>query len=116
MPWIGLWSVIVAFRGYAHLLFDFVLLWERLVVVIGLVIMGDLGLLHDASMACPYFKQKCSAGLGKANSFDTETKFDLYITNSIVSSGVYDKRYDFGFKIDFFRFLKNMFLAPLLMV
>ena len=86
------------------------------VVVIGLVLLVESGLLHDASMAFTYFQQMCPAGLSKANSFDIETKFDLCITNSIVSSGIYHKRYDFGLRKDFFSFLKNTFLAPLLMV
>ena len=80
------------------------------------LVLGDSGLLHDASMACPYFKQMCPTGLGKANNFYIETKFHLYITNSILLSGIYDKRYGFGFRIYFFSFLKNTFLTPLLMV
>ena len=54
--------------------------------------------------------------LNKANSSDTEAPFlDLYlsITNSIVSSKIYDKRDGFNFEIVNFHFLVEMFLAPL---
>ena len=46
--------------------------------------------------------------LNKANSSDTETScldLNLSITNGIVSSKIYDKRYDFDFEIVNFPFL-----------
>ena len=46
--------------------------------------------------------------LNKANSGDTEALFldlDLFITNDIVSSKIYDKRDDFNFEIVNFPFL-----------
>ena len=52
--------------------------------------------------------------LNKATSFDTEAPFldlNLFITNGIVSSKIYDKRNDFNFEIE-----TEKFLAPLPMV
>ena len=46
--------------------------------------------------------------LNKANSSDTKASFldlNLSITNGIVSSKIYDKRYDFNFEIVNFPFL-----------
>ena len=54
----------------------------------------------------------------KPNSSDTEASFldlDLYITNDIVSSTIYDTRDDLNFRI-VFHFLMEMFLAPLPMM
>ena len=62
----------------------------------------------------PYFEQMVGQiyptelQLNKANSSDTEAPFldlDLSITNSIVSSKIYDKRDDFNFEIVNFTFL-----------
>ena len=53
------------------------------------------------------------------NSFDTEAPFldlNLFITNGIVSSKIYDKRDDFNFEIVNSLFLMEMFLAPFPMV
>ena len=57
--------------------------------------------------------------LNKANSSDTEAPFldlNLSITNGIVSSKIYDKRYDFNFEIVISHFLMEIFLALLPMV
>ena len=62
----------------------------------------------------PYFEQKVcqiyptELQLNEANSSDTEAPFldlNLSITNGIVSSKIYDKRYDFNFEIVNFTFL-----------
>ena len=62
----------------------------------------------------PYFEQMVGQiyppelQLNKANSSDTEAPFldlNLSITNGIVSSKIYDKRYDFYFEIIIFPFL-----------
>ena len=62
----------------------------------------------------PYFEQMVGQiyptelQLNKANSSDTEAPFlnlNLSITNGIVSSKIYDKRYDFNFEIVNFSFL-----------
>ena len=52
--------------------------------------------------------------LNKANTSDNEAAFlDLHlsISNDIVSTKIYDKRYDFDFEIVNFPFLMVMFLA-----
>ena len=52
--------------------------------------------------------------LNKANTFDTEAAFlDLHlsISNDIVSTKIYDKRYDFVFEIVNFQFLNGDFLV-----
>ena len=57
--------------------------------------------------------------LNKDNTTYTEALFlDLHlsITNGIVSSKIYDKRYDFDFDSKFFRFWMVIFFAMLLMV
>ena len=53
--------------------------------------------------------------LNKANSSDTQAPFldlNLFITNDIVSSKIYDKRDDINFEIVNFHFLMQMILAP----
>ena len=55
--------------------------------------------------------------LNKSHSFDTEAFLDLdvYITNGIVSSKIYDKRDDFIFEIvtiSISHFLIEMFFSP----
>ena len=50
--------------------------------------------------------KKNNSVLNKANSSDTEAPFlDLSITNVIVSSKIYDERYNFNFEIVNFPFL-----------
>ena len=52
----------------------------------------------------------------KANPSDTEAPFmdlDLFITNGIVSTKIYDKQDEFNFEIVNLHFLIEMFLAPL---
>ena len=70
----------------------------------------------------PYFEQvvgqiySTELQLNRVNSSYTEAPFldlDLSISDSIVSSKIYDKRDDFKFEIVNFHFLMEMFLAPL---
>ena len=78
------------------------------------------------NMDNPYFKQMVSQiyptdiQFTKANSSDTQAPFldlDLYITDGIVSTKIYDKRDAFNFEIvNFFYFLMEILLAPLPMV
>ena len=54
--------------------------------------------------------------LNKANPSDTEAPFmdlDLFITNGIVSTKIYNKQDEFNFEIVNLHFLMEMFLAPL---
>ena len=78
------------------------------------------------NMDNPYFKQMVSQiyptniQFTKANSSDTQAPFldlDLYITDGIVSTKIYDKRDAINFEIvNFFYFLMEILLAPLPMV
>ena len=69
----------------------------------------------------PYFAQMVSQiyptelQLNKANPSDTEgplLDLDLYITNGIVSTKIYDKRDEFNFEIVNFPFLDGEFKPP----
>ena len=61
-------------------------------------------------------KSDISQNLSKANSLDTEAPFmalELSIINGIVSSTIYDKRYDLNFEIVHFPFLDRNFPCSL---